>query len=258
MCHVASTAAILVLALAAQRVADAAELQIWTARAGATVLMEIGPEFERATCHELMVSSGLPTDFMKRLGAGERFDILISTAGPVDALIEKGRIRAQTRTSIARSGIGVLVRTGARRPDIGSVASFKQALLEAKSVAYLKVGSGMYLDGLLERLGIADVVRSKAVRPDTDIVAELVAKGEIELGVVVITQILTTPGVDYVGPLPADIQSYVSFVGGVSTDTKAPEAAQDLLRFLTGPRSAAVMNAQGMEPAARPAEPSLR
>jgi molybdate transport system substrate-binding protein len=228
--------------------ASAVEIKVWTARAIATVLAEVGPQFERTTGHKLVISSDLPTSFARRANAGEPFDILISGSSPVDEWIKDGKIIAETRTDIARSGIGVEVRKGARKPDIGSVEAFKRALLDAKSIGYLRVGSGIYIAGLLERLGIADAINSKATRPETDIVSELVAKGEVELGMVVITQILTTPGVDFVGPLPPEIQSYVVFTAGISANSKAPEAARDLIKFLTGSIATPVIKAQGMEP----------
>ena len=183
-------------------VVSAAEIRVWTARAIATVLAEIGSEFERETGHKLIISSDLPPAFVRRANAGESFDLLISGSSPVDEWIRDGRIMAETRTDIARSGIGVEVRAGARKPDISSVDAFKRALLNAKSIAYLRVGSGIYLAGLLERLGLAEAIKPKVTRPESDIVSELVAKGEVELGMTVITQILTTPGVDLVGPLP--------------------------------------------------------
>jgi molybdate transport system substrate-binding protein len=141
------------------------------------------------------------------------------------------------------------VRAGARKPDISSVDAFKHAVLNAKSIAYLRVGSGIYVHGLLERLGIADAVSSKITRPESDIVSQLVAKGQVELGIVVITQILTTPGVDLVGPLPPEIQSYVVFTGVVATNSSAPDAAMELMKFLTGPTAIPVVRALGMEPA---------
>ena len=234
--------------LATPLVATADEIRIWTARAIATVLAEIGPAFERETGHRLIVSSDLPPAFARRLDAGEPFDILISGSAPVDEWIRDGRIVAKTRTDIARSGIGVEVKTGARKPDISSVDAFKRALLEANSIAYLRVGSGLYLDGLLERLGIAGAIKSKVTRPESDIVSVLVAKGEIEIGMTVITQILTTPGVELVGPLPPEIQSYVTFAAGVSSKSRVPDAAAQLIRFLKGSRAMAVITSQGMEP----------
>ncbi len=244
-----STTAVALAFLVQPLTADAAEIKVWTARALATVLVEVGPEFERMTGHNLDVSSGLPDDFLRRAADGESFDVLISASSPVDRWIQNGRVVEETRTDIARSGIGVGVRAGASRPDIRSVEAFKRALLEAKSIAYLRVGSGIYLDGLLDRLGIAEAIQSKVMRPESDIVCELVARGEIELGMVVITQILTTPGVELVGPLPPEIQSYISFTAGVSASSKAPDAARHLIRFLTEPAAVAVIRAQGMEPA---------
>ena len=212
------------------------------------MLAEVGTDFERTTGHTLDVSVGLPSDFDKRFDAGDPLDLLISTSTAVDAWIEGGRLIAPTRTEISRSGIGVEVRAGAPRPDIRSVEAFKRALLDAKSIAYLRVGSGIYLEGLLERLGIAEAIAAKVTRPETDIVSELVAKGEVELGMVVITQILTTPGVELVGPLPPEIQSHVAFAAGVGANSKAPDAAMQLIEFLTGPVAIPVIRAQGMEP----------
>lgn len=248
MKRIISTAAVTLTLMFAQRaIANAAEIRVWAARAIATVLGEIGPQFERATGHHLNVYSGLPVDFEKRLQAGDPLDVLVS--GSVDQWIKEGKLVAGTRTDIARSGIGVEVRAGARKPDISSVEAFKRALLDAKSIAYLRVGSGIYLHGLLERLGIAEAVKLKVTRPESDIVSELVAKGEVELGMVVITQILTTPGVELVGPLPPEIQSYIAFAAGVSVNSKAPDAATQLIKFLTGPTAIPVIKAQGMEPA---------
>ena len=229
--------------------ASAAEIKVWTSRAIATVLAEIGPEFERMTGHKLRVTSDLPTAFARRHQAGEQFDILISGSSPVDEWIKAGRLIAETRKDIARSGIGVAIRKGARRPDITTVEAFKRTLLDAKSIAYLRVGSGIYIADLVERLGIADAIKSKVTRPETDVVSELVAKGEVELGLVVITQILTTAGVVLVGPLPPEIQSYVMFTAGVSANSKELDAAKHLIQFLTGPRARRVIRAQGMEPA---------
>jgi molybdate transport system substrate-binding protein len=235
--------------LANPGMAAAADITVWTTRAIATVLAEIGAEFERATAHRLIVTTDLPPAFLRRATAGEPFDLLITGSAPIDEWIRDGRIVAKTRTAIARSGIGVEVKAGSPKPDISTVEAFTRALLSAKSIAYLRVGSGAYLEGLLERLGISKAIESRVLRPDSDIVSELVARGEVELGMVVITQILTTPGVDLVGPLPAEIQSYVTFVAGISSESKVPEAANELIAFLLGARAAAIVRSQGMEPA---------
>jgi molybdate transport system substrate-binding protein len=242
------TAAMAVVLLANPVGAAADEIRVWTTRAIATVLAQVGPEFERATGHRLIITSDLPPAFQRRLDAGEAVDVLISGSSPVDEWIRTGKIVANTRAEIARSGIGVEVRAGSRKPDIGTVDAFKRALLNAQSIAYLKVGSGVYLEGLFERLGMSRVLESRTIRPDADIVSELVAKGEVELGMTVITQILTTPGVDLVGPLPPEIQSYITFVAGVGSQSRAPKAAGELITFLGGPKAIAVIKAQGMEP----------
>ena len=238
----------LAVVLAHPGIAGAADINVWTSRAIATVLAEIGPQFERATGHRLHVYSGLPTDFERRLGAGDTVDLIISGSAPIDTWIKEGKIVETTRTEIARSGIGVAVRAGARKPDVSSVDAFKRALLDAKSIAFLRVGSGLHIAGVLERLGIAETVTSKVTRPESDIVSELVARGEVELGLVVMTQILTTPGVDLAGPLPSELQSYIVFTAGVSATSKVPAAAGQLMRFLTGPIAIPVITAQGMEP----------
>lgn len=248
MTRISRAAVALAVLLAHPGIAGADEINVWTSRAIATVLAEIGPQFERETGHRLRVYSGLPTDFERRMAAGDTFDLAISGSAPVDAWIKAGTIVAASRTDIARSGIGVEVRAGTRKPDIGSVDAFKRALLDAKSIAFLPVGSGLHIAAVLERLGIAEAVKPKITRPQSDIVSELVAKGEVELGLVVMTQILTTPGVDLVGPLPPELQSYVVFTAGVSAASKVPGAAGQLMRFLTGPIAIPVIAAQGMEP----------
>jgi molybdate transport system substrate-binding protein len=223
---------------------DAAEVKVFTARAIWTVLEKIGPEFERTTGHKLNVISGYGPVFLKQIDDGEPFDVFVSIPVTMDRLFKEGKLIADSRTNVVRSGTGVGVRAGAPKPDISSVEAFKRALLNAKSIAYLRVG-GVPL--LIERLGIAEAIKSKVTIPDTDIVSELVAKGEIELGIPVITQILTTPGVELVGPLPPEIQYYIQFVAGVSANSKVPDAARALINFLIGPTALPVIKSQGME-----------
>jgi molybdate transport system substrate-binding protein len=239
----------LLVALAQLTGASSAELKIMTPRSMWTVLDEIGPQFERSSGYKLNVVTGIAATLADRIIDGESFDVFIGPPVQMDRVIRSNKVIADTRTAIARSGIGVEVRAGAAKPDIGSVEAFKQALLKAKSIGYLKQEgtSGAYLHGLFERLGIADAIRSKVTRPETDVVSELVAKGEIELGMVVITQIMTTPGVELVGPIPRELQYYVRWSGGVSTSSAAADAAKQLIRFLASPTALPVLEAQGME-----------
>jgi molybdate transport system substrate-binding protein len=223
----------------------AAEVKIFTSRAIATVLEVIGLEFERTTGNKLNVISGFSPVFVRQINAGEPFDVIASPPGTIDGLVKDGKVLAETRTKLVRSGTGVEVRKGAPKPDISSTEAFKRALLDAKSIGYLRTAG---VPQLMERLGITEAIKHKVTIPDTDIVSELVAKGELELGVVVITQILTTPGVDLVGPLPPDIQFYISFEGAVSSQSRAPDAARALIKLLTSPVAIPVIKAQGMEP----------
>jgi molybdate transport system substrate-binding protein len=231
------------------QVADAttAEIKVWGPRVIATVLWEIGSQFELATGHQLDIASDLPDTFIRWMNAAEPFDVLVGTPPLIDDLTKNGKIAAESRTTLARSSIGVEVRAGAPNPDIGSVEAFKRTLLDAKSIAYLKIGGGLYVQGMLERLGIYDAIKSKVTRPDADIVSELVAKGDVELGMVNISQILTTSGVQLVGLLPRELQSDVVFVAGVSANSIAREASRSLIQFLTGPIAVAIIQSQGMK-----------
>lgn len=236
---------ILIAFLASTHCVSSAELKIFTARAIWTILNEVGPEFERTTGHKLTVISGFTPEFIKRMNSGETFDVLFSPPPAIDALVKQGKLAADSRTPLVRSDVGVEVRAGAARPDISTVEALRQTLLKAKSVTYLPVPG---VPQMLERLGIAEAVKPKATVPNTDIVSELVAKGEVELGIVVITQILTTPGVEFVGPLPPELRISVAFAGAISSQTKAPDAARDLITFLKRPETVKIIRAQGMDP----------
>jgi molybdate transport system substrate-binding protein len=236
------------LAIASTSSVGAEELRVLVPRAIATVLANVGAQFERATGCKLNVTKDDAAELVKRANSGESFDVIAVTPAQIDGLIKNGKIDAGTRTDLMRTGIGVEVRAGAPKPDISSVDAFEQALLGAKSIGYLKAGlSGVYVAGLVDRLGIAEAIKSKTIRPETDIVSELVANGEVEIGMVVITQIMTTQGVEFVGPLPSQIQSYISFVGGVAINSRSPDTARELIKFLTGPVAAPAIKAQGME-----------
>lgn len=237
------------IAIVAQTACHTSSIKVMTTRAIATVLKETSTEFEKTSGHKLSITTDIAIRMVRQIQAGELFDVLVASPELIDTLIKQDKIIAKTKTILARSGIGVAVRAGVEKPDISSVEAFKNVLINAKSIAYLKEGqSGIYIDGLIKRLGLAETLKSKVVRPDRDIVSELVAKGEVELGLVVITQILTTPGVELVGQLPAEIQSFAVFVAGVSTDSKVPAASKELIRFLTSPQAVRVMKLQGMEP----------
>lgn len=238
----AATILLLVFFVSYGGMSSAAELKVFTSRAIATVLEKIGPEFERTTGNRLNVIVGYSPNFVKQINAGEPFDVVVSPARTIDGLIKDNKVVADSRTNLARTGVGVGVRAGAPRPDIETVNAFKHAVLNAKSIGYLP-----RVSQLMDELGISEAIKSKVTIPASDIAAELVAKGELELVVAAITQILTTPGVDLVGPLPLEVQFYTVFAAGVSSKSEAPSAARDLIKFLIGPTAILVIKSQGME-----------
>jgi molybdate transport system substrate-binding protein len=241
---IAGLAGLIVLTGVAPAHAD--EIKVFAARAGATVLEKIQPEFERTSGHKLNMV--YDPDFMavrQRLSAGEPFDVYIAGAASIEAVVKNGKADRQSVTSLMHCGMGVEVRAGAPKPDISSVDAFKRALIGAKSIGFIAPNR---VQELIDRLGLTEALRAKVSMPNSDIVSERVAEGELELGIVVMTQVLTTPGVDLVGPLPADIQYEFQFNAAISANSKSPDAAKALIKFLTGPIAAPVFRSQGMEP----------
>ncbi|HVY15165.1 MAG TPA: substrate-binding domain-containing protein [Rhodopila sp.] len=182
--------------------------------------------------------------------AGVEADIAILTAGGIDEMIAEGHIRPGTRTDVALSFIGIAVKAGAPKPDISSVEAFRAALLAAKSIAYSRIGaSGLYFASLIERLGIADAVNAKATIIATGFTAEQAANGTVELAVQQVSELMVVPGIEFVGPLPPEVQSVGTFSAGLLTTSRQPEAAEALLRYLASPAVAPMLRAAGLEPA---------
>ena len=225
--------------------AQSEELKIFTSRAVATVLEKIGPEFEKSTGHKLNITTGLSSEFVGRINAGEDFDVVAAPPPVLDGLINSGKVAAESKIGLVRSANGIAVRKGAPKPDISSLEDFKRALLDAKSITYLPVPG---VPQIIERLGLKDTLAAKTTIPKTDVSSELVAKGEVELAIVPITQAFTTPGVELAGPLPSEIQFYTAFGGAISAKSKSHNAALDLLKFLKGSSALLVIKEQGMEP----------
>jgi molybdate transport system substrate-binding protein len=237
--------------LAAGVPAGAAEIKVICSNALKTTLEELAPAFEKATEHKLAITWGATVPLKAGIEKGATFDLTLLTTEAVDDLVGKGKLTAATRTALANSGAGVAVRKGAQKPDISTVEAFKNALLNAKSVAYVEQGgTGIYLKVLLQRLGIADAIRTKVkLLPPENPAAKAVANGEAEIGMTQISEILPYAGVELVGPFPAEIQLTTSFGGAVATNAAQPEAAGALLKFLKGPEAAAVIKAKGLDPA---------
>jgi molybdate transport system substrate-binding protein len=248
---IAAALSVPLLAAVAVQQAAASEVKVLTAGAMKAVVLELVPDFERSTGHKVVVDNDTAGGLARRIGGGEAFDLAIITPRVIDDLVKQGKVTALSRTDLAKVGIGVAVKEGAPKPDISTVDAFKKALLEAKSVAYIdpKAGgsSGIYFDGLLDRLGIAADVRPKAKLKSGGYVAELVANGEAELAVHQISEILPVKGVTFVGPLPKDVQNSTIYTAAVGSAARDGAAAKALLDHLAGPAAGPVLAGKGME-----------
>jgi molybdate transport system substrate-binding protein len=231
----------------------AAEIKVLTAGAFKEVLLAVVPEFERRTGHKVTVANDTVGALTRRIEGGEAFDVAVLTPRAVDELTGKGKFVEGTRTPLARVGVGVMVRAGAPKPDIGTVDAFKRALLAAKSIAYIDPASGgssgIYVAGLLGKLGIADQVGSKTRLKHGGHVADLIVSGDAELGIHQISEIVPVKDVTLVGPLPAEIQNYTVYAAGLGAHARESAAARALIEALTGAGAAGVLRSRGMEAA---------
>jgi molybdate transport system substrate-binding protein len=245
--------AMVLMAAGAPRGASAAEIKVLTAGAFKETLLALLPDFEKQSGHKVIVQNDTVGALSKRIEGGEFFDLGVLTPKAVDDLAGKGKFVAGTRQNLARVGVGVMVKAGAPKPDISSVDAFKKALLAAKSVAYIDPASGgssgIYVAGLLDKLGIADQVKPKAKLKKGGHVADLIVSGEAELGIHQISEIVPVKGVTLVGPLPSEIQNYTTYAAGIGASAKQAEAAKALIKALTGPAAANVLKSRGMEAA---------
>ena len=215
------------------------------------VMGELIPQFERASGCKVSVSYDPAKVMLARIQKGETADLVITGSGAIDELVRQGRVLAESRRKLARCSVGVAVRAGAPKPDIGSVEALKRVLLGARSVAYTQEGaSGMHFSGVIERLGIAEEVQAKAVRQPGGLIGELVAAGKAEIAIQQIPELMAVPGIELVGPLPAEIQLVTVSSAGVFADAGDAEAASGFIRFLLTPAAARVMKAKGLEPMA--------
>src|SRR5215831_9596153 len=232
---------------------SAAEVKVLTAGAFKQVVLALVPDFEKQTGIKVVLDNDTAGGLKKRIEGGEAFDVAVITPAVLDELAGSGKVAPGTRVNLASVGIGVVVKEGAPKPDVSTVEAFKRALLEAKSVAYIDPASGgssgIYVDKLLERLGIADQVRPKAKLKKGGYVAELIVNGEAEIGVHQISESVPVKGAALAGPLPKEIQNTTTYAAGLSASPQNKEAAQALIKALSGPAAAAVLKSKGMEPA---------
>jgi molybdate transport system substrate-binding protein len=231
------------MALAFGGPAHAAEIKVLSTNALKSVLLDLGPKFEKSSGDKLAITWGTAAELTQQIAKGAAVDVAIVTDAGLDGLIKQGKLASST--PLARSGIAVAIKKGAPKPKLGSADDFKALLLSAKSIAYVAAGaSGIYLKGVFERLGVADAIKDKLKAVGA--AGEAVAKGEAEIGFTQVSEILPFEGADVGGMLPPDVQSFTSFSLGVQSKDSKPAA--EFVKFLKTPESAAVIKAKGLEP----------
>jgi molybdate transport system substrate-binding protein len=248
--------AALVLSCALLTVASVRADQITVVTSGAftAAYLELAPEYERATHDKLVTEFGPSMGTTQnaipvRLERGEEIDVVIMAAPALEALIEQGKVRADSRVDLVRSYIGMAVKSGAPKPDIGTVDALKRTLLAAKSIGYSDSASGVYISTeLFPKLGIAEQIKDKARKIEADPVGGYVANGEVEIGFQQISELRPVKGIDIVGELPPGAQRVTVFVAGIPATSKNPKAAKALIQWLASPAAYSVIEKSGLQP----------
>jgi molybdate transport system substrate-binding protein len=231
--------------------AVAADIKVYSTVAFQGVLEQLAPQFEKASGNKLAITYGLAAQLVQRVQAGETADVLILTRAGIDALIKDGKIAPGSDVMLAGAGTAVVVKVGASKPDISSPEALKRALLAAKSITYGDPASGgasgVYFGKLLERLGIAEQMKSKTKFPPSGkLAADVLVAGDAELGVMQTSELI--PGTELVGTLPGDLNNVTVFGTGLETNSKETNAGAALIKFLQSREAAAVYKAKGLDP----------
>jgi molybdate transport system substrate-binding protein len=238
------------------REATAAEVRVMTSGGLTAAYRALIPTYEKASGNTLHTEQGAsmgaaPDAIPQRLARGEPADVLLLAADGLEALVARGLAQPGSRVDIARSLIGMAVRSGEPKPDISTVDSFRQALLAAKSIAYSASASGVYIENeMFRRLGIHEQVMPKARRIYSERVGSVVARGEAEIGFQQVSELLPIQGIDFVGTIPEGVQKATIFCAGLATGAREPEAGRALIRFLASAEAAPVLRRTGLEPIA--------
>jgi molybdate transport system substrate-binding protein len=237
-------------ALLLSSMAEAAEIKVLSTQATQEAYLELVAQFEKASGHKATTAFTGTLNVQKRLASGERYDLIIMAGPAIDEQIKLGKVLAGSHVDFAKSGVGLAVRKGAAKPDIGSVEALKKTLLAVKSIGYSTGPSGLYMLSVFENLGIAGEVKGKLKQtPSGVFVGTLIASGETEVGFQQISELAHFAGIDYVGPLPGDLQRMTVFSTGIHAGATQAEAARALVKFLTAPAAASVIRKHGLEPA---------
>jgi molybdate transport system substrate-binding protein len=229
--------------------ASAAEIKVIASGATKEIINEILPTFEKNSGHKVAIEFTGTANIKKRIAAGETYDLVIVGAPEIDAFAQQGKIASGTRTDLMKSGVGVAVRSSASKPDIGSSEALKKTLLAAKSIGYSSGPSGDHMVNLVERMGIADQVKPKMKQvPSGSRISTMIESGEAEIGFQQISELIHENGIDYIGPLPSEVQKITVYAAGLHTGAREPEAAKALVKALAAPDAATLIKAHGMEP----------
>jgi molybdate transport system substrate-binding protein len=232
--------------------ARAAELKVVASVALASALNELSPTFERATGNKLVIDYGLAANIRKNILDGEAADVVILTQLMMEELQKQDKIMPGSLVNVGGTAVAVAARAGAPKPDINSVDALKHALQSAKSIVYAdpaKGGlSGVYFARVLDRLGLAEKLKAKTILVPGAQAAEVVARGEAELGVAQASEIVDVKGAQLVGPLPGELGTVTVFTAGIGATTKSSDAAKALPQFFTGPAAATLLKAKGFAP----------
>ncbi|MEA2795477.1 MAG: molybdate transport system substrate-binding protein [Bradyrhizobium sp.] len=234
--------------------AGAAEVRVMISGGLTAAYKELVPEFERLTGNKVLTAYGpsmgtTANAIPIRLERGEPADVLIMVGYALGDLVKQGKVVADSRVDLTKSLIGIAVKSGAPKPDIGSAEALKRALLAAKSIAYSDSASGVYVSTeMFAKLGIAEEMKDKARKIPATPVAEIVARGDAEIGFQQISELRPVAGVDIVGPLPSELQKVTVFSAGIATASKEPDAGKALIKFLASPAASAAIIKSGMEP----------
>jgi len=237
------------LTLALSTSAGAADIHVFCTNGIRAVVEDLRPKFEQQTGNRIVITYEPSSQLKKRIDAGEPFDLAILTTVLIDDEIKAGKLSADSRTVLARSGLGVSIRSGAKKPNISTVNGFKSALLNAESITYATQGaSAAPFEVLVAKLGITAQLKPKYnLRPTAAEVGDAVSSGIVELGIAPVSEILPVRGVDLVGPFPKEVQSYVELTGAVGANAKEKEEAKKLLAFVIAPANLPVVKMKGME-----------
>jgi len=227
----------------------AADINVISTQATEEAYKELVAQFEKATGHKVTTFFSGTLNVQKKLADGEPYDLILMAGPAIDEQIRVGKAVAGSRVDLAKSGTGLAVRKGAPKPDISSAGALKATLLSAKSIGYSTGPSGLYMLSVFEKLGIADQVKGKLRQtPSGVFVGNLIANGEVEVGFQQISELVHFAGIDYVGPLPGDLQRMTMFSLGLHSGAKQADAARALVKFLTAPDAAPVIKKHGLEP----------